>query len=172
MKSRTLAGPAIWKWARSGVARRWRALVALGVTAGLVWGLAMAAVTGAARTGTAFDRWRQATLAPDVIVFATQAGIFDQDYAPVLALPEILDAGTFTLAPIAIKEFELGALPPGDDRLYRTVARPHLVAGRLPDPARPDELLVNRVAAKTFGLAALPGRRAARLQPAEVLRTE
>ncbi len=140
-------------WARSELAGRWRALVALGVIAGLAAGLTLAAVAGARRTSSVYARNRQATAAPDAIVFATQQGIFDQDYSAVVALPEVLDAGTFNLAPVGIKEFgEIGTLAPGDDHLYRTLGRPLLVEGRLPDPARDDEVVVNRVAAARFGL--------------------
>src|SRR2546423_10773152 len=51
------AGGAIRLWARSELGRRWKALVALGVIAGLAGGLALAAVAGARRTSTAYGRW-------------------------------------------------------------------------------------------------------------------
>ncbi|MDQ3306715.1 MAG: ABC transporter permease, partial [Actinomycetota bacterium] len=102
---------------------------------------------------TVYARNRQATGAMDAIVFATQLGIFDQDYSAVVALPEVVDAGTFNLAPVGIKEHdEIGTLAPGDDHLYRTLGRPLLVGGRLPEPGRDDEVVVNRVAAARFGL--------------------
>lgn len=144
---------AIALWVRNEVARRWKALVALGILAGLVGGLAMAAVAGARRTDTAYQRYREATGRADAIVFGTLAGIFPADYTPVRELPEVEDAGEFTLAPLGVEGFPtLGTLPPNDDRLYRTVASPLLVAGRLPDPRRPDELVVNRSAARQLGL--------------------
>ena len=144
---------AIALWVRNEVARRWKALVALGILAGLVGGLAMAAVAGARRTDTAYQRYREATGRADAIVFGTLAGIFPADYTPVRELPEVEDAGEFTLAPLGVEGFPtLGTLPPNDDRLYRTVASPLLVAGRLADPRRPDELVVNRSAARQLGL--------------------
>lgn len=140
-------------WARSELRRRWRALVALGVIAGLAGGLTLAAVAGARRTSSAYSRFREATAAPDAIVFATQVGIMDQDYSAVTKLPEVVDAGTFTLAPVGIEEHpEVGTLAPGDTRLYRTISRPLLVEGRLPDPRRDDEILVNNKAAARFHL--------------------
>ena len=84
-----MPGPAVRLWARSELGRRWRALVALGVIAGIAAGLALAAVAGARRTSTAYSRWRTATAAPDAIVFGTQVGLFDANYAPVLKLPEV-----------------------------------------------------------------------------------
>ncbi|HEX2701174.1 MAG TPA: FtsX-like permease family protein [Acidimicrobiales bacterium] len=138
--------------ARSELRRRWRALVSLGVIAGLAAGLTLAAVAGARRTSTAYERNRAATAAPDALVFATQVGIEDQDYSAVLDLPEVVDGGTFNLAPVGIKEHPMGALAPGDDHLYRTLSRPLLVDGRLPDPEREDEIVVNREAASRYGL--------------------
>ena len=95
---------AIRFWAASELRRRWRALTSLAVIAGLTAGLALAALAGARRTSTAYVRFRDATNAPDVLVFATQVGIFDQDYSAVLQLPEVLAAGVFTLAPVGIEE--------------------------------------------------------------------
>jgi hypothetical protein len=54
------------------------------------------------------------------------------------------------LAPIGIEGYLIETLPPGDDRLQRTFSRPLLVHGRLPDPTRADEVLVNRAAAARF----------------------
>jgi ABC-type lipoprotein release transport system permease subunit len=139
-------------WARSELRRRWRALVALGIIAGFAGGLALAAVAGARRTATAYSRWRVATAAPDAIVFGTQVGQHDTDYTPVLKLPEVVAGGTFELAQVGIKEHRLGSLPPGDDQLYRTVSRPLLVHGHLPDPKRQDQIVVNRKAASQYHL--------------------
>ncbi|HEX7276966.1 MAG TPA: ABC transporter permease, partial [Acidimicrobiales bacterium] len=135
-------------WVRNEVARRWKALVALGVLAGLVGGVAIAAVAGARRTATAYERFREATGRADAIVFGTLLGM-TVDYTAVRSLPEVEDGGEFALTPGGFEDQPtLGALPPNDDRLYRTIARPLLVSGRLPDPAREDEVVVNRQAAK------------------------
>ncbi len=143
---------AIGIWAGNEISRRWRALVALGVLAGLVGSLALAAVAGARRTSTAYERYREATGRADAIVFATLLGIFGADYSPVRDLPEVEDAGEFTLAPLGLEGLDIGQLAPNDDRLYRTISRPLLTVGRLPDPERDDEILVNRQAAKLLGL--------------------
>jgi len=144
---------AIGVWARNEVARRWKGLVALGVLAGLVGGLALAAVAGARRTSTAYERFREATGRSDAIVFATLIGVIDADYTPVRNLPEVEDAGEFTLTPVRVEGYPtLSQLAPNDDRLYRTINRPLLVSGRLPDPARVDEVVVNRRAAAQLGL--------------------
>ena len=147
----TAAG-AVRLWARSELGRRWRALVALGIIAGIAAGLALAAVAGARRTSTAYGRWRTATAAPDAIVFGTQIGKDDTDYTPVLQLPEVVAGGQFELAQVGLAGLHIGSLPPGDTQLYRTVARPLIRKGRLPRPGRVDELVVNRKAAATLHL--------------------
>lgn len=140
-------------WARREIGSRWRSLIVLGVLAGVAGGLALAAVAGARRTDTAYARFRERTGRSDAIVFATQLGVSGADYSAVRRLPEVVDAGEFLLAPIGIKGFPGGSLPPGDDHLYRTINRPLLTAGRLPDPRRDDEVLVNRAAARLAHLS-------------------
>ncbi len=140
-------------WARHEVATRWRALLLLGILAGAAGGVAIAAGAGARRTDTAFARFKAATGSPDAIVFGTQVGAHAVDYTPVERLPEVAGSGLFALAAIGSKEHPgLSGLAPADDHLYRTVARPLLVAGRLPDPHRVDEVLVNRRAASRYHL--------------------
>ncbi len=150
-----------WLWARREIAQRWRSLVAVGVLAAIAGGLSLAAIVGARRSQTAYSRYRVATAAPDAIVFGTQVGAQDVDYSRVLHLPEVLDGGTFELAGIAVTNIDgigkvkpgaLGALAPGDTHLYRTLSRPLLRQGRLPDPTRDDEIVVNRAAARKFHL--------------------
>ena len=147
-------GAAVRLWARREIGGRWRALVVLGVLAGAAAGLALAAVAGARRTSAAYARFREATGRSDAVVFATQVGVFGADYSPIRRLPEVADAGEFLLAPVGIKEAPqgFGSLAPGDDHLYRSINRPLVVAGRLPDPRRDDEILVNRAAAKRLHL--------------------
>jgi ABC-type lipoprotein release transport system permease subunit len=135
-------------WARNELAQRWKALVVLGLLAGVAAGLALGAVVQARRSQTVYERWRAETLAPDAIVFGTQVTIEGPvDYSPVRALPEVVAAGQFNLAPVGIKEYpDVGSLPTDDD-LYRIVSRPLLRQGRLPARDRDDEIVVNEPAA-------------------------
>ena len=142
----------VWYWARRETAQRWRALVVLGLLGGLAGGVAFAALAGARRTDTVYDRWRAATRAPDAIVFATQVNIFPADFSKVRKLPEVETAGEFVLPYVTIGQIPGGSLAPGDDQLYRTVSRPLLTEGRLPDPKRADELLINHAAVHELGL--------------------
>jgi ABC-type lipoprotein release transport system permease subunit len=147
-------------WARNELGRRWRALVVLGLIAGAAGGLALGAVVQAQRSADVYARYREATASPDAIVFGTQSQAGQEhfmsgeeiDYAGVIALPEVIDSGQFNLAPVAIEvrghDQPLGGLPTSDSHLYRTLAKPLLRAGRLPDPERDDEVVVNELAAR------------------------
>ncbi len=144
---------AAWFWAKHELIARWKAFVVLGLLAGVAGGISLAAVAGARRTDAAFPRYRAATGAPDAIVFGTQVGASAADYGPVERLPDVLDSGQFALAALLLKGYpQLGGLAPADSHLYRTVARPLLTSGRLPNPRRIDEVVVNRTAAAKFGL--------------------
>ena len=129
-------------WACREMAQRWRAIVVLGLLGGLAGGVAFAALAGARRTETVYDRWRVATLAPDAIVFPTQVGVFPADFTRCGPCPRSWPPVSSSSPTWDRRSCRTRSLP-GDDQLYRTVARPLLTEGRLPDPARADEVLVN-----------------------------
>src|SRR5438270_2650039 len=146
---------AVRMWARSELRRRWRSLVVLGVIAGIVGGLAMAAVAGARRTATAYARFNRATAAPHAILFGTQIGLEDGlDYSQVVRLPEVTAWGLFNLAPVFLKGYDqLGTLAPGPSGgLYSSLSRPLIRAGRPLNTHRADEVVVNEDAARKFHL--------------------
>jgi FtsX-like permease family len=141
-------------WGRHELRSRWRSLVVLGLLAGIAGGVATAAVAGAQRTNTAYARYKVATAAPTAVIFGTQVGDHNADYGPVKRLPAVADSGEFNLSAIGIKEAPgSAALAASDSHLYNTLARPLLTAGRLPNPHRVDEVLLNRKAAEQLHLS-------------------
>lgn len=136
----------------------------LGLIAGAAGGLAIGAFVQAQRSGDVYERYREATASPDAIVFGTQSqggqALFMTggriDYSRVVALPEVIDSGQFNLAPVSLQvpgqDEPFGGLPTSDAHLYRTLAKPLLRAGRLPNPERADEVVVNELAAERGGL--------------------
>ena len=82
-------GAAVRLWSRSELRRRWPALILLGVLGGLAAGLAMAAVDGASRTETAYERMRAEQLAADVVFFPSQVGAYGVDVTRLSELPEV-----------------------------------------------------------------------------------
>ena len=117
----------------------------LGLLAGLAAGLVMAAVEGADRTASAYSRMRSSLLAADAVFYPSQVGIYDADLTTLDRYPEVAAWAGFTLV---ASQF-LG-LPPGSgpfvltgDAWFDTIERAKVLAGRLPDPAKDDEMVVN-----------------------------
>ena len=144
------ADPAGWTraarlWARSDVRRRWMSLVLLGVLAGLTAGIAVAVLDGAHRTSTALERLRDRTSASDAIVFATQAGVIDPDWTPLIESPAVERVGIWSLT---WGSFDGGPLngplfAPVDDVWTTTMDRPIVVSGRRADPNAADEVMID-----------------------------
>ncbi len=63
---------ASWLIARADLRRRWGTVVALTLLVGLVSAIVLTAFAGARRTSTAFDRFRQETVARDLAVVAAR----------------------------------------------------------------------------------------------------
>jgi len=134
-------------WARTELRRRWLALLVLGVLAGVSAGLATATITGARRTDTAWDRLRDQTHASDAIVFASQAGIFEDDdlhYDRLAALPYVEGVGAFGLW---YGESDFGQIS-GFMTTYGDwldgLDSHRIVEGRPPAPDAPDEIVISK----------------------------
>jgi hypothetical protein len=132
-----VTAPALW--ARADVRSRWRALVALGLLAGLTAGVALAALAGARRTDTALDRLRHETRAADAVVFASQVEVLHADWSKLEARPEVHD-----VAPWGLIFCEFNHQPgevifaPMDQRWGRVVNRSVVTKGRMWDPKSVD----------------------------------
>ena len=148
MSNGTGIGTAGRMWARSELRRRFVALMALGILAGLAAAVALAAIAGSRRTDDSFERLRTATKAADAVVFASQVGVTDPDWAKVAALPYVEAAGAFGLPQVQVVDAPKGIDPTTTgvfDVAYGTwrtdVDRPVLLEGRQPDPTNPHEVL-------------------------------
>jgi ABC-type lipoprotein release transport system permease subunit len=147
----------IWAVARARLRRRWRGLVALGLLAGVVGGMATAAVAGERRTMTVAPRLIAATRAHDVLLTVNtlepDLEKVEQSKADLLAAIKA-QPGVRAVWPAATY---IGRTKVSKDWYYpiagatrRPLYRPILVAGRLPDPAAPDEVaLTAQTAANT-----------------------
>ena len=131
----------LWAWA--DVRRRWRALLALTVLAGLAGGFAVTALLGARRTATVWERFRAETLADDAFVSIPSRP--EPEVADELAaMPGVIDATSFVYLAVTLPGVaEGGAFAAADDRLMRTVQRGRVVEGRRVDPHREDEIVIN-----------------------------
>ena len=138
-------------WLRLDTRRRWRSLVVLALLVAVSTATVLTAVAGARRGQTAFDRLWARTLPATATVLPNQPGF---DWAKVRKLPEVT-----TLTEFAVSYSFLvgccppvqGAFPPVDSQFTRTIERPVMLAGRLQNPSRVDEVLVTPKFAATYG---------------------
>jgi ABC-type lipoprotein release transport system permease subunit len=144
---------AAWLWGRSELRARWRSWVILGLLAGATFGLAAAGFAGARRTSVAVPRFVAAVNAPTAAVLANDPTFDAAKRRAVARLPEVREVYPFALA------FFIHVEPLGDDGGFipmtpagvRFSASP-LVAGRLPDPTRADEVVVDQNLRRKFDL--------------------
>ncbi|GAA0415578.1 hypothetical protein Acor_58860 [Acrocarpospora corrugata] len=130
-------------WLGLEVRRRWRSLAVLALLIAFVTGTVLAAAAGARRGASAYQRLLVGTLPADIVVLPNQP---DFDWDRIRALPEVAAVSTFVVGGFDVKTDKPGiyaSFPPGDAEVFRTVERPVLLAGRLFDPAREDEVVVS-----------------------------
>jgi len=149
LNGRVSTGPLLLH-VRSSVRAGWRSLLAIALLFGLAAGLSSAALASTRRTADAYDRLLAATKSSDLSV---DYGAFDpQLNAGIAALPGIADTSTsvaFNAAALDARgrartdipnDFEtVGSL---DGRFFDN-DRVSVLAGRLPDPNRVDEVAIN-----------------------------
>jgi len=132
----------------------WRAPVVLGIVAGLAGGAVLTAVAGARRTDSAYQRMLAVTDAVDYTMRLAAVSGTALDADAVRALPGVERVGVvdrFYLTTPGPRS-TVGSRPPvlassSDGISYREIGRPVVVEGRMPDPDRPNEILVSRILA-------------------------
>ena len=129
-------------WLRLEVRRRWRSLLVLALLVALATATVLAAAAGARRGQTAFGRLWDSTLPATVTVLPNQPGF---DWDKVRALPEVAALSEFPVVFGFSVDCCPGAspgFPPIGDELAQTLERPALLAGRVFNPGRADEVMV------------------------------
>ena len=136
-------------WAGADLRRRWRSLVALGVLVGITAGFALAALAGARRTDSALARLEQQTNSPTALVFATQSGVINPDFAKLRTRPGVQDVAVWDLV-FGNCDGEPGCtlFASDDGRWLTSMNKPVLIAGRMWDPNATDEIVVDEPLAK------------------------
>jgi len=130
-------------WLRLDLRRRWRSLVVLALLVALSAGVVLTAVAGARRGDTAFDRLWARTLPATVTVLPNQPGF---DWAKVRALPGVTAMGLFAVYYGASVEGMDGVdmgFPLANADAAQTVERPVILAGRMFDQSRVDEVVAS-----------------------------
>lgn len=143
-------------WGRVVLRRHLGGVVLLSLLAGLGLGFATVALTGARRADRAYDRLREASLAPDA--FVDNETVDEIGIDRLAALPEVEAISGFGLAgvtPAPLTPFLDGVAFVGSDAAFlRDVYAPVAIEGRLADPAAGDEVVVNEVMAEAADLQA------------------
>ena len=138
-------------WLRLDGLRRWRSLAVLALLIALATATILTSIAGARRGQTAFDRLWARTLPATATVLPNQPGF---DWAKVAALPEVAALTKFPVVFGYEAQGYTGAstgFPLADDQMTRTIERPVIVAGRLFNPRRADEVIVTPKFAATSG---------------------
>ena len=131
----------------------------MALLAGLAGGLVIAIAAGAKRGDSAVARWRDATQTMDVWVGRSKLWGTDADFSRIERLPQVTQSvrsvdvafwgRTDGGRPVTVNEVYLNASIDGPDG---SANRPKILAGRVPDPSRVDEILVDSRAAEVFDL--------------------
>jgi len=109
----------ILTWLRLESRRRWRSLLVLALLVALATTAVLAAVAGARRGQTAYDRLAARTLPATIAVLPNQPGF---DWSKVRALPEVSVLTTFVISSFVVDgypEADVG-FPPADSQIMRT----------------------------------------------------
>lgn len=155
----------VWLRVRAALRHRWKALMVLAVVVGVGGGAAITALAGAERTDKAVPQFVSYSL-PD-----TGGFLFGNVSSPpltpgipadslalapaeqrVVHLPEVAAYFRapylfFSQSPAGNDPSQVNVFGDADAALYRSVDRPIVVAGRLPQPDRPFEVAINELAA-------------------------
>lgn len=145
---------ASWLLVRTDLRRRWPTVVALMLFVGLAGTFVLTAATGARRADSALERFLAATKMWDGSIEVDFLAA-EEVVADVAAQPEVAATSAAVGIPLVSEEIETGVIAGLAPGWLREVYRPRILAGRLPDPSRADELLVNEEEAERHHL--VPG---------------
>jgi hypothetical protein len=145
-------------WFRASFRRSWRPLAGIALLLGLTGGLSLFALAGARRTQSAYPRFLRSTNPSTMVVDVGGLNQGGYEALDIIAhLPQVVQArayAAFYVAPWVdgradfSQNFEaLGSL----DGRYFDQDRFTPIEGRLPDPARADEVAVNEESARRYG---------------------
>lgn len=129
-------------WLRLELRRRWRSLAVLALLVAFATTTVLASVAGARRAESAVERLQADTLPATAAVLPNQPGF---DWDEIRALPQVEAVGTFPVSGYfvdGVGEDNLG-FPIADDETMRTIERPVVLAGRMLDRKRVDEVVVS-----------------------------
>lgn len=136
---------------RSELRRRWRSLVVVALLVAFAGGVTLAAVAGARRTSTSFDRFQESVRSHDALLFAEDIGRADVEQ--LRSLPGVEAIGYLRQLAVTRPDGDFLAVGgPLDGSLFHDINRLRIVAGRAPRPDVPEEVVVPEPLARDAGL--------------------
>lgn len=134
---------AAWIFLQAELRRRWRAWLSVALLAGAFAGVVTAAAAGARRTDSAYPRLLAWSKAPDMLVVTG----YSADFAPLpraalARLPQVTDVSYLRSVGL-LAPHDITLLAPEDNRIPADFWKRKIIAGRLADPGRPDEVNVS-----------------------------
>lgn len=130
-------------WLRLEWRRRGRSAVVLALLIAFALATVLTAVAGARRGLSAYERLEAVTKPSTVTVLPNQPGF---DWDRVRAMPEVEAVGTFVVGGFNVEDplsYRAATMPPGDDHVFTGIEEPVVLAGRLFDRSRTDEVVVS-----------------------------
>ncbi|WP_156045150.1 ABC transporter permease [Herbidospora cretacea] len=139
-------------WLRLEWRRRGRSAVVLALLIAFALATVLTAVAGARRGLSAYDRLSELTRPSTITVLPNQPGF---DWDRVRAMPLVEAVTTFVVTGFSLDDpavsAEVSAFPPGDDHVFEGTEEPVVLAGRLYDKTRVDEVVVTPAFSRHFG---------------------
>jgi hypothetical protein len=140
--------------ARHGLRERWRGLVVVVLLVALAGGVTLAALAGARRTSSSFDRFLAWSRSQDVLVFGS--AIDADDVARIRDLPGVAALGVGRFMSLTGPDGDLlgggAVVAPLDGVLGDDVYRLRITAGRAPAEGVADEIAISETMARAAGL--------------------
>jgi len=151
---------AAWYRARSELRRGWRTALPLVLLVGVVGGAVLTTVAGARRSSSAYERFREETLASDLDVVFDGPPSMDLEAAAqeIRALPQVAALGRLDF-PFVVPAgsgfypyLDFLAAMSAVDSYDTDVDQPRVLDGRAPDPQDPEQIAIIETYADESGL--------------------
>jgi ABC-type lipoprotein release transport system permease subunit len=139
----------------AGLRNRWRGWLGLALIIGLFAGVVEAAAAGARRTDSAYPQLVTWSRAPDVLIYSQPSEPAFANLAPaaLVRLPQVT-AGAALATFVAVNPAVITLIAPAGEQVPAALWHRKILSGRLPDPARPDEVDVSFNLAQALHLTA------------------
>jgi len=138
-------------WLRLDLRSQWRSLAVLALLIAVSAAIVLSAMAGARRGESAMRRLQEQSLPGTALVIPGRAPL---DWAALGRMPQVESMASLTMSGLAFEDDPQGHLiyyVPQTADLLRTLERPVVLQGRLPDPTRTDEAVVTSRFVAAYG---------------------